>query len=58
MSESMIIRLAGLAREYRMDAETVPALRGVALEIRRNEYVAIIGPPLRRTAAPLPPPAR
>ncbi len=44
MSESTIIRLMGLTREYRMDAETVHALRGVDLEIRRNEYVAIMGP--------------
>ena len=39
-----IIRLAGLTREYRMDAETVHALRGVDLAIDRNEYVAVMGP--------------
>lgn len=39
-----IIRLAGLTREYRMDAETVYALRGVDLAINRNEYVAVMGP--------------
>jgi putative ABC transport system ATP-binding protein len=39
-----LIRLTGLTREYRMDAETVYALRGVGLEILRNEYVAIMGP--------------
>ena len=39
-----IIRLIGLTREYRMDAETVYALRGVDLEIGRNEYVAVMGP--------------
>ena len=44
MTEATIIRLAGLTREYRMDAETVHALRGVDIEIRRNEYVAIMGP--------------
>jgi putative ABC transport system ATP-binding protein len=44
MTEAAIIRLAGLTREYRMDAETVHALRGVDIEIRRNEYVAIMGP--------------
>jgi predicted ABC-type transport system involved in lysophospholipase L1 biosynthesis ATPase subunit len=38
-----IIRLAGLTREYRMDAETVYALRGVDLAIDRNEYVAVMG---------------
>jgi len=39
-----IIRVHGLTREYRMESETVHALRGVDLEIRRNEYVAIMGP--------------
>ena len=39
-----IIRLADLTREYRMDAETVHALRGVDLAIDRNEYVAVMGP--------------
>jgi len=44
MSGDSIIRLAALTREYRMDAETIHALRGTDLEIRRNEYVAIMGP--------------
>ena len=39
-----IIRLTRLTREYRMDAETVCALRGVDLAIERNEYVAVMGP--------------
>jgi putative ABC transport system ATP-binding protein len=39
-----IIRTIGLAREYTMGAETVRALRGVDLEIARNDYVAIMGP--------------
>jgi len=33
-----------LAREYDMGSETVRALRGVNLQIRRNEYVAVMGP--------------
>ena len=44
MSESVLIRLSGLTREYHMDAETVHALCGVDLEILSNEYVAIMGP--------------
>ena len=39
-----IIRLAGITREYQMGSEVVHALRGVDLEIQRNEYVAIMGP--------------
>ncbi len=39
-----LIRVRGLIREYRMDAETVYALRGVDLTIHENEYVAIMGP--------------
>ena len=40
----VIIKLEGITREYVMGTETVRALRGVDLEIRRNEYVAIMGP--------------
>ncbi|MGH7524475.1 MAG: ABC transporter ATP-binding protein [Gemmatimonadales bacterium] len=40
----VIIRLNGITREYVMGSERVRALRGVDLEIRRNEYVAIMGP--------------
>jgi putative ABC transport system ATP-binding protein len=39
-----IIRLRDLTREYRMGSEIILALRGVSLEIHRNEYVAIMGP--------------
>jgi putative ABC transport system ATP-binding protein len=39
-----IIRLSGITREYVMGSEKVLALRGVDLEIGRNEYVAIMGP--------------
>jgi putative ABC transport system ATP-binding protein len=41
---SAIIRIRDLTREYRMGAELILALRGVTLEIHRNEYVAIMGP--------------
>jgi putative ABC transport system ATP-binding protein len=40
----LVIQMRDLARRYVMGAETVNALRGVTLEIRRNEYVAIMGP--------------
>ena len=41
---ALVIQIRDLQREYQMGAETVHALRGVTLEIRRNEYVAIMGP--------------
>src|SRR6059036_2931424 len=40
----VIILTHKLAREYDMGSETVRALRGVNLQIRRNEYVAVMGP--------------
>ena len=40
----LVIQVVDLVREYQMGAETVQALRGVSLNIRRNEYVAIMGP--------------
>jgi putative ABC transport system ATP-binding protein len=42
--ERAIIHTEGLTKEYIMGAETVRALRGIDLEIQRNEYVAIMGP--------------
>jgi putative ABC transport system ATP-binding protein len=46
MSEP-VIRIRDLVRHYVMGSETVQALRGVTLDIRRNEYVAIMGPSAR-----------
>jgi putative ABC transport system ATP-binding protein len=39
-----VIRTRGLCRSFAMGTTTVHALRGVDLEIHRNEYVAIMGP--------------
>src|SRR5438445_4611877 len=39
-----VIRLTSISRRYQMGTETVHALREVALEIERGEYVAIMGP--------------
>jgi putative ABC transport system ATP-binding protein len=38
-----VIRTRGLRRSYAMGGEVVEALRGVDLEIARNEFVAIMG---------------
>ena len=40
----VVIRTEGLTKVYEMGAEQVHALRGVDLEIRKGEYVAIMGP--------------
>jgi putative ABC transport system ATP-binding protein len=40
----IVIRTEALAKMYQMGAEEVHALRGVDLEIRKGEYVAIMGP--------------
>jgi putative ABC transport system ATP-binding protein len=40
----LVIRIEGVTKLYRMGTETIHALRGVNLEIRRNEYLAIMGP--------------
>jgi putative ABC transport system ATP-binding protein len=39
-----LIRLQKISRRYQMGTETVHALREVSLDIRRGEYVAIMGP--------------
>ncbi len=40
----VVILTHHLAREYEIGAEVVRALRGVDIQIRRNEFVAIMGP--------------
>jgi len=40
----VIIETRGLTKLYQMGSETIHALAGVDMEIRRNEYIAIMGP--------------
>ena len=44
MSTPPLIRLRGITRTYGEGQATVHALRGVDLDIRRGEFVAIMGP--------------
>jgi putative ABC transport system ATP-binding protein len=40
----LVIHIEGVTKLYQMGDETIRALRGVALKIQRNEYLAIMGP--------------
>src|SRR5207249_1124337 len=40
----IVIDIENLTKDYVMGEEIVRALRGVSLQIRRNEYLAIMGP--------------
>jgi putative ABC transport system ATP-binding protein len=44
VSSGVVIKTEELTKVYEMGAEQVHALRGVDLEIRKGEYVAIMGP--------------
>jgi putative ABC transport system ATP-binding protein len=44
VSSGVVIKTDALAKVYEMGAEQVHALRGVDLEIRKGEYVAVMGP--------------
>ncbi len=41
---ALVIAIENVVKLYQMGAETIHALRGVSLEIRRNEYLAVMGP--------------
>jgi putative ABC transport system ATP-binding protein len=40
----LVIDIADVSKLYKMGEEIIHALRGVSVEIRRNEYLAIMGP--------------
>src|SRR5205085_294155 len=44
VNSGLVIKTEELVKVYEMGAEQVHALRGVNLEIRKGEYVAIMGP--------------
>jgi len=44
VDNGIVIRTEGLTKVYQMGTEEVHALRGVDVEIRKGEYVAIMGP--------------
>src|SRR5580700_9796095 len=44
VDSGIAIRTEGLTKTYEMGAELVHALQGIDLEIRKGEYVAIMGP--------------
>ncbi len=41
---ALVIEIEGVTKLYKMGSEIIHALCGVALNIRRNEYLAIMGP--------------
>ncbi|MCE5185298.1 MAG: ABC transporter ATP-binding protein [Planctomycetaceae bacterium] len=42
-SSPVVIRITNLTRTYRIGSEKVQALRGISLEVHKNEYVAVMG---------------
>src|SRR5215467_8770961 len=44
VSTGVVIRTTELTKTYQMGAEQLHALRGVSVEVRKGEYVAIMGP--------------
>src|SRR4029450_2282539 len=40
----LVIDIENITKDYVMGEEIVHALRGVSLQIHRNEYIAIMGP--------------
>ena len=43
-SDPVVIDIGSITKDYVMGEEIVHALRGVSLQIYRNEYIAVMGP--------------
>ncbi|MCE2844369.1 MAG: ABC transporter ATP-binding protein [Chitinophagaceae bacterium] len=41
---SSVIQLRGIQKNYYMAGQAIPVLKGIDLDINRNEYVALMGP--------------
>ncbi len=44
MTTGNIIEISHIARTYTIGSETIHALRDVSLNVKKNEYVALMGP--------------
>jgi putative ABC transport system ATP-binding protein len=44
MSGQTVLRAQDLSKDYPMNGEVVHAVRGISLEVRSGEYVAVVGP--------------
>jgi len=42
--DDVVIRLVGVAKEYRLGRTTIRALDGVSLEVERGSFLAVMGP--------------
>jgi putative ABC transport system ATP-binding protein len=44
MDNNIVIGLKGITREFNLGDEVIHALKGITLDIHKNEYVALMGP--------------
>lgn len=44
LNNPIVIRIEGITKFYQMGTETIKALNGIDLDIRKNEYMALMGP--------------
>lgn len=44
LDQEVILRMHGITKEYRMGEETSVVLKGIDLEVKRGEFLAVLGP--------------